>query len=829
MKKIQNELKKCNLAIKYYPKKKIQIGLSIIACSLLLIIVNVFVMQGITKNIITTTSQEPPMEHEVYEFPDKLDTSQDYYQQYFKPQHNYVESLQIRLALNNPSLLEEYDWEVQLNLLDEDDGLVCSTIIEDNDITNWQYYKWDISQVLDTDKVYKLEIRQIEGKSENGKYEVSFCPFYSEVHIEENVQFTHNGEATGREIEIIYTYQYKNVAYYAWLIVVNMVIVIIVALWYRYLRKDGILKVMLCLTPVVAMTMSELIAGNFLTISVRYWLTGIILNYFIYGLFVLFSKRIKWATTLYCVINVVIALVIYYVSRLRERPFLLQDILSTKTATNVMNQYSYEMDFVVGCAVMVLILWIILIIMQNSIRLEGKNMARKASVLVACGLCYIILSSGWGIVSVAGITFDMWDVQGNYTKKGTIITLLAQIEYLTVDRPNGYSVQAVENCVDTYAESQSRNMEETITPDNIILIMNESWTDFDYIAPVKTDDDITPFMDSLSENTEKGYLHMPVFGAGTANSEYEVLTGNSVHFLASGSTAYQIYSNTTQWGMASVLKQQGYDTSALHPNDKNNWNRDNVYPKMLFDNFYALENWYNSNPEIIRWCVSDREAYKALIKLHREKTNNTKLFNFLVTMQNHGGYNTENFESTIELQYENKYPETEQYLTLVNESDDAFQSLVEYYSTVKEPTMIVMFGDHLPAVGDEFYEELFGKELDELSLEEKQKRYVTPYIIWTNYDCEMEQNLEMSANYFGSYILEKAGATLTDYQKCNIQFRKEIPIIGVGGVCDKNGNWYKMDSLPEELETILNDYKIMQYNYVFDTKHRVDSAFTLSE
>lgn len=256
-------------------------------------------MQGITKNIITTTSQEPPMEHEVYEFPDKLDTSQDYYQQYFKPQHNYVESLQIRLALNNPSLLEEYDWEVQLNLLDEDDGLVCSTIIEDNDITNWQYYKWDISQVLDTDKVYKLEIRQIEGKSENGKYEVSFCPFYSEVHIEENVQFTHNGEATGREIEIIYTYQYKNVAYYAWLIVVNMVIVIIVALWYRYLRKDGILKVMLCLTPVVAMTMSELIAGNFLTISVRYWLTGIILNYFIYGLFVLFSKRIKWATTLY--------------------------------------------------------------------------------------------------------------------------------------------------------------------------------------------------------------------------------------------------------------------------------------------------------------------------------------------------------------------------------------------------------------------------------------------------------------------------------------------------------------------------------------------------
>lgn len=279
MNKIKNILKKLNLEIKYYSVKKIKIWLSIIVCSFLFVLVNVLTIQGLKKNTLTATSQEPSMEHVEYEFPVELETEQEYYQQYFKPQYNYVENLQIRLAFNNPSLLEQCDWKIQLNLLDEDDVLICSAVIADDEIENWHYYKWDISQSLDTDKVYKLEIRQIEGEYQDGKYEISFVPFYSETHIAENVQFLHNGEATGREIEIIYTYQYKNVAYYAWLIVVNMVIVIIVALWYRYLRKDGILKVMLCLTPVVAMTMSELIAGNFLTISVRYWLTGIILNY----------------------------------------------------------------------------------------------------------------------------------------------------------------------------------------------------------------------------------------------------------------------------------------------------------------------------------------------------------------------------------------------------------------------------------------------------------------------------------------------------------------------------------------------------------------------
>ena len=160
--------------------------------------------------------------------------------------------------------------------------------------------------------------------------------------------------------------------------------------------------------------------------------------------------------------------------------------------------------------------------------------------------------------------------------------------------------------------------------------------------------------------------------------------------------------------------------------------------------------------------------------------------------------------------------------------DMAYQYLIEYFSDVEEPTMIVMFGDHLPSIEDSFYEQLFGCSMNELSAYDRQKLYTTPFIIWTNYDIEEKSNVEMSTNYFGSYILQLACLEMSDYQRCLLSFAVEMPVIGMGMVMDGEGNWFPTGEMPDHLWQIYRDYEILQYNNVFGGRNRIAEIFSLS-
>ena len=186
---------------------------------------------------------------------------------------------------------------------------------------------------------------------------------------------------------------------------------------------------------------------------------------------------------------------------------------------------------------------------------------------------------------------------------------------------------------------------------------------------------------------------------------------------------------------------------------------------MGFDEFISIENWEDTI-ETVLWSASDETAYKKVIQAIQEKEKNEKQFIFLVTMQNHRGYNADeyNYHPTVSLNYDGaQYPQAETYLSAIKESDIAFKKLIEYFSNVEESTMIVMFGDHQLATEETLYEELFGKQISDLSLEEVQLRYKTPYLIWTNYESVSLSEQNMSSNFFGSYILQVAGLELTPY------------------------------------------------------------------
>ncbi len=396
---------------------------------------------------------------------------------------------------------------------------------------------------------------------------------------------------------------------------------------------------------------------------------------------------------------------------------------------------------------------------------------------------------------------------------------------MIIEKPAGYSVSEAARIGETVSYESTPVSE--IIPENLIVIMNESLSDMRVIRDFQTNQEYFPFISSLTDNTIRGNLYVQVFGGGTSNTEYEVLTGHSMALLPYVISAYQAYCRPEEYGMASTLKAQGYTTVAMHPNISGNWNRKNVYQYMGFDEFISSR---IQEAERLRNYVSDLGDYQRLIERYEEKEPGEKLFVFNVTMQNHGGYEEAFPDFRQEIQAGGDvagYPQADRYLSLMKKSDEAFAYLLDYFSRVEEPTMIVMFGDHQAAIENGFYEALYGKSMKELTAEEADKQYVTPFIIWTNYELESQEIDKISANYLGAKILETANLELTDYDKLLLKTWDSVPALTKNGYYLADGSytaWGKNTEKPEELL----DYQKLEYNAVADRKNRIDELFTIT-
>lgn len=607
-----------------------------------------------------------------------------------------------------------------------------------------------------------------------------------------------------------------------WSITLIIAIMLIVS-FYVMRRSDRIAKwasaIIWSALPIGMFLVVESITGNLDEVQISSVFKNILIFYLVHFLLNLIIGNSKIALIIYVPFLVVIALVQYFVLMFRGRPFVLQDIGSFKTAMSVAGTYVYEIPYEVFLVLMISICILGSVVLFK----ERQIIKRKFNFILLLISVVIILIWNMGDKPFLN-RMDMWDLNAAYKRDGVVLALLEGVPYSFQEKPTNYSLANIRSI----AENVKRDDKISDKKPNILLVMNESFADLEYINEIESDEELLGNWKELStsENVISGYLSMPVFGAGTANSEYEVLVGNSVHFIPSGNVAYQMNEQEYEAGMASILKQQEYLAVALHPYLAENWNRDNVYESMEFEEFLHEQNWGEAK-ENIRWCASDAFVYKKLIELCN--TTAEPLFAFAVTMQNHGGYDWEDYESTVDLGYDEEYSQAEQYMSLIQESDLAFAGLIDTFSGIEEDTLIIMFGDHQPAIEDAFYEELYGKGLDELSFAEKQTRYVTPFIIWANYDIEEKYDVRMSSNYFGSYILELAGVELPIYNKFLLNLMEEIPIIGMGGICDTQGSWRAWKEISEEHEELIEQYKMLQYNKVYDKSGYIEEIFELSK
>ena len=579
------------------------------------------------------------------------------------------------------------------------------------------------------------------------------------------------------------------------------------------------------LVPFLSYIMFETITGNLFQIAFPRMCVNLIFYYLLYVFVFLCLNRYRAALIGTTAALAVLASVNYYVLQFRGNPLLPQDIVAWKTAAAVVSNYhvAFSREVFTGCLELG-------VIGAFTAHIEDVRLSWKRRGIFAGS--YAVILTGWLLVfyqteikdKLANIVEDIfwWDLKDSYADYGYAVSTAIALRSVFIEKPDGYRVDELWEYVPTAVQEDTGE----IIPENIIVIMNESLSEPRVIGDFQTNEDYFPFINNMGDNTIKAGLHVQVFGGGTSNTEYEVLTGNSMSFLPYVISAYQPYCRENEYGVASTLKAQGYTTVAMHPNLPSNWNRERVYGYMGFDEFITDFHGY----EKLRDYVSDRGNYERLIARYEEKETGERLFVFNVTMQNHGGYEygNENFEEEIYALEPSGYPQADRYLSLLKKSDEAFEYLIQYFSEVDEPTMVVLFGDHQAALEDEFYDSLSGDSGGELKAQEVEKHYITPLIIWANYDLEVIETGDISANFLGSFILKLANLELAPYNKFLLSVWEEVPVLGKNGYYMADGSYIPWSS-SQEYPEVLKRYQRLQYNNVADRGHRQDSLFVVHE
>ena len=355
--------------------------------------------------------------------------------------------------------------------------------------------------------------------------------------------------------------------------------------------------------------------------------------------------------------------------------------------------------------------------------------------------------------------------------------------------------------------------------------MNESFADLSVVGDFETNTQVTPFMDSLSENTLKGYALSSVYGAKTPNSEWEFETGNSMAFLPDGSVVYQQYINDDPTSIVSNLKNIGYTTVAMHPYYATGWSRNKVYPHLGYDETYFIDDF--DQTKILREYITDQELYDKIIDRYEKKSDDEKLYIMGVTMQNHGGYGEryDNFNQEV-YKVGASYTDANQYLSLLNESDKALENLITYFKGVDDPVEIVFFGDHQPGLCNDFIKLLNGKGNSGLTEQELENLYKVPFFIWTNYETDAQTVDVTSLNYLSTLTIERANIDLPAYNRFLAELMEKIPAINSRGYYSKKNECFMhVDDATGDEAKWIKAYNILQYNSMFDEKDRSSLLF----
>ncbi|MCQ2528143.1 MAG: LTA synthase family protein [Saccharofermentans sp.] len=518
----------------------------------------------------------------------------------------------------------------------------------------------------------------------------------------------------------------------------------------------------------------------------------------------------------------------YYVFQFRTNEMSPMDFINAGTAFNVIGNYTFPIKVPMILVILPFTLFVISIVGIKYPKAKKKQT--------------IIINLKWWVVSVLSLAMlggcllafrhmlrvikpsHPCKVWGEEPSKfnGYITNFILVIDSLDIKAPADYNKAEYDGITAIPAETIDSDV-------NIIVIMNESYADLSIY---------TDFMGSYSEpamyweslkgqpNVRTGYAYSSVFGGQTANSEFEALTGLSISSLPLGSIPYSLYIQNPRYSLPEYLRELGYDTYAMHPYDASGWNRPTVYPNLGFNHTYFIDDFNYTEEDIYRGSadlngggfISDYCAYENLLDIIDSNNSGNPGFYFLVTIQNHGGYDPamENLDIMGFAAGTADDTQTNIFLSNIYRSDLALQMLLEELSQSDEKYLVLLFGDHQPSLS------LYSSETKESHV--GSRKWIVPYILWTNYDAPdgfAGVDLQTSINYMPLDVLSAAEIPYSPYFEKINEVRQKIPMINaLGYYSGATGEWHPIADAPadNECKDLIKEYNNLLYYSLFDYK-----------
>ena len=537
----------------------------------------------------------------------------------------------------------------------------------------------------------------------------------------------------------------------------------------------------------------------------------------------------------------------HYVIAFTGIPITFGDLMSVGVGMAVAGGYTYTLDpAVVACLIAAFVYAALLIAIpcskiQVSFRSNQMALALVAVAAVGMGAYLYGDEDAWSRIDT-----HEWNPAYPYLHYGFAASLASDVASASTVEADGYDSDALWQTDEssgvtqvnvghgyvTEADGAPAYREATEESPNIVVVMNESFSDLtSYLEGYETSTDPMPFVRSLmqQENVISGTCAVSSdMGTGTANSEFEFLTGNSMAYFR-GNTPYVQFIDTETPSLASELAGRGYRTQAMHAYERAGYNRVKVYDRFGFQQYKGIED-FDVDIDVARGYPTDETNYRQHIKDFEENRGGAPQVLFNITMQNHGGYYASDYEWPVRVHevapVESYDDSVIAYESSVRMADDALRQLISYLETVDEPTVLLFFGDHEPRLSNEFYSSWFTDE-NGLDLETTAQLHKTPFFIWGNYDLNTDaaaKGSTVSLNYLSTVLFQAAGIKLSPYQEYLADLRMEHPVITARYFTDAFGS--KIGSTPTAFTDSIREYQWLQYNCVFDRAHRIPGFYS---
>lgn len=455
----------------------------------------------------------------------------------------------------------------------------------------------------------------------------------------------------------------------------------------------------------------------------------------------LFFEKKGFALAVICAPFVLLGIINCAVLSFRVTPISATDFVKIKSIFGIFNLY-LEGWVIVALAVAVLLIIVgYVFLWKVSKRTERKPVLGTA--LLPLFIIILALVSG-SFITDGHLSKKFTNLNDAYEDYGFIYCFSCSVFDTGIDKPADYSGEKVSTILDTIRSKETLSPEEK---PNIIFVQLESFFDVNNISSLSYDTDPTPFFTSLKKNFPHGYLEVPYIGSGTANVEFEIMTGMTLDYFGPGEYPYKtVLQNTACESIAFNLKELGYTAHAVHNHKGSFYDRAHVFSSLGFDTFIPLEFMQNVEYNPIGWAKDAILADEIVSCLDSTETQD---FVYAITVQSHGVYSEEILEGVDYcVDVEITDPETavneiafEYYLSQMRQVDEFLADLISRLALRPEKTVAVLYGDHLPYFGITDGEVKNGNV------------YQTEYVIWSNYDFDAEakdlHSYELAAHVLG--------------------------------------------------------------------------------